>query len=86
VCIVLNLHVTHTDDGRRRAADDFRRVIDRAIEQRGSYFLTYHRFATREQVLTCHPRLPEFLAEKRRRDPAERFQSDWYRHHRDMLA
>jgi FAD/FMN-containing dehydrogenase len=85
-CIIFNLHVVQTEAGRRKAADDFRRLIDRAIEVGGSYYLTYHRFATRAQVEACHPRFAEFLAHKRRHDPDERFQSDWYRHYRGMFA
>ena len=86
VCTVMNLHVDHDDDGKRQAADHFRRLIDRAIEFRGSYFLTYHRWASREQVEACHPRMAEFLRLKRRYDPGEVFQSDWYRHYKQMFA
>ena len=86
VCTVMNLHVDHTPDRIAKAADDFRRLIDRAIEFGGSYFLTYHRWATRSQVEACHPRMVEFLRAKRRHDPAEVFQSDWYRHYTRMFA
>jgi hypothetical protein len=41
-CTVMNLHVDHTEAGIGKAAADFRRLIDRAIECGGSYFLTYH--------------------------------------------
>jgi FAD/FMN-containing dehydrogenase len=82
----MNLHVDHDEDGLRKAADHFRRLIDRAIEFSGSYFLTYHRWATRRQVETCYPQLPEFLRLKRRYDPHEVFQSDWYRHYKQMFA
>jgi FAD/FMN-containing dehydrogenase len=85
-CIIFNLHVTHTPEGIERAAAAFRGLIDRAIEHGGSYYLTYHRWATRQQVEACHPRFVEFLRLKRRWDPAERFQSDWYRHYRAMFA
>ena len=85
-CTVMNLHVDHSDNGMRRAADDFRRVIDRAIEHGGSYFLTYHRWASRAQVEACHPRMAEFLRLKRQMDPHEIFQSDWYRHYKRMFA
>jgi hypothetical protein len=34
-----------------------RRLVDRAIEQGGSYFLAYHRWATRAQVKVCYPRM-----------------------------
>jgi FAD/FMN-containing dehydrogenase len=84
-CVVFNLHVDHTSGGVSKAADDFRRLIDRAIEQDGSYYLTYHRWATATQVRRCHPQLPHFLAEKRAYDPDGVFQSDWYRHHANLL-
>ena len=86
VCTVMNLHVDHTQDGLAKAAGDFRRLIDRASEHGGSYFLTYHRWATRAQVEACHPRMVEFLRRKRQHDPGEVFQSDWYRHYRQMFA
>jgi hypothetical protein len=52
----------------------------------GSYFLTYHKWARREQVEACYPQFPQFLKLKRRYDDAEQFQSDWYRHYRTMFA
>jgi FAD/FMN-containing dehydrogenase len=85
-CIVFNLHVAHTQAGIEKAKDDFRRLIDRAIQHGGSYYLTYHRWATREQVLNCYPQFPEFLNLKRKYDGAETFQSDWYRHYRSMFS
>jgi FAD/FMN-containing dehydrogenase len=86
VCTVMNLHVEHDEAGQRKAADDFRRLIDRAIEFGGSYFLTYHRWASRQQVEACYPQMAEFLRLKRRHDPGEVFQSDWYRHYKQMFA
>jgi FAD/FMN-containing dehydrogenase len=85
-CVIFNLHVGHGAAGQAKAAEDFRRLIDRAVERGGSYFLTYHRWAARAQVERCHPRLVEFLHLKRRHDPEERFQSDWYRHYRTMFV
>jgi FAD/FMN-containing dehydrogenase len=85
-CVIFNLHVVHTADGLARATADFRRLIDRARSYGGSYYLTYHRWATREQVQACYPQFAEFLHLKRRYDPAERFQSEWYRHYRVMFA
>ncbi|WP_455388258.1 FAD-binding oxidoreductase [Petrachloros mirabilis] len=84
-CTVLNLHVSHTPEGIEEAAAAFRRLIDLARKRGGSYFLTYHKWASREQVQACYPQFPEFLRIKRRHDPEERFQSDWYRHHRKMF-
>jgi hypothetical protein len=86
VCIVCNLHVVHTEDGKKKAAMDFRRIIDRAIALGGSYYLTYHRWAERKQVETCYPQFVEFLRLKKKYDPSERFQSNWYRHYKAMFA
>ena len=86
VCIVCNLHVIHTPAGVAKARRDFRRLFDLALAHGGSFYLTYHRWATRGQLLAAHPRLPEFLRRKRKWDPEERFQSDWYRHLKRLLA
>ncbi len=86
VCIICNLHVVHTEAGKRKAIEDFRRIIQRAIEHGGRYYLTYHRWATREQVEACYPQFAAFLRLKRKYDPQERFQSEWYRHYKKMFA
>jgi FAD/FMN-containing dehydrogenase len=85
-CVIFNLHTTHTAAGLAHAADAFRRLIDLAIAQDGSYYLTYHRHARRDQVLACHPALPTLLRKKLDYDPGERFQSTWYRWYRSLLG
>lgn len=85
-CVIFNLHTPHTPEGKERTANAFRRLIDLAIHYGGSYYLTYHRYATREQLLACYPQFPEFLQLKLKYDPKERFQSDWYRHYKRMFA
>jgi FAD/FMN-containing dehydrogenase len=85
-CIVFNLHVDHTPERIACAADAFRRLIDSALAYGGSYYLTYHRWATKEQVQAAYPQFIAFLREKLRCDPEERFQSDWYRHYREMFS
>jgi len=85
-CIIFNLHTEHTAEGLGRSDEAFRYLIDAASSRGGSYFLTYHRWATKEQLLRSYPQFPEFLAKKREYDPEERFQSDWYRHYRELLA
>ena len=85
-CVIFNLHVVHTPEGIRRSADAFRRLIDIGIRHGGSYFPTYHKYATRKQVETCYPQFPDFLKLKRKYDPGEVFQSDWYRHYRKMFS
>ena len=78
-CIVFNLHVDHTDAGIAQTADALRALIDLAIERGGSYFLTYNKFATQQQLTHCYPQFPEFLAKKREYDPDGVFSSDWLR-------
>ena len=86
VCILCNLNVVHTEEGRAKAADDFRRLFDLVARFAGRYFLTYQRWATRAQVEACYPQFAEFLRLKRKYDPGERFQSDWYRHLKTQFA
>jgi FAD/FMN-containing dehydrogenase len=85
-CIIFNLLTVHTPKGMEASAQAFRALIDLAISRGGSYYLTYHRFATREQVTKCYPRFADFIALKKKHDPDELFQSDWYRHYRAVFS
>jgi FAD/FMN-containing dehydrogenase len=85
-CIIFNLHTEHHAEGIASSAAAFRRLIDLALHFGGSYFLTYHRWATRDQVEQAYPGFREFLRAKERHDPHGRFQSQWWRHHRDLFA
>lgn len=84
-CIIFNLLVEHTADGVARARGAARGLIGVAAGLGGSFYLTYHRWATRDQLLRCHPRLPGWLAMKRRYDPDGLLTSDWYEHTRALL-
>jgi hypothetical protein len=85
-CVIFNLHVDHRPQDVERAAGHFRRLIDHALRHGGSYFLTYHRFASAAQVEAAHPDIHGFLAAKRSMDPNGVLQSDWYRHTRGLFA
>jgi len=85
-CIIFNLLAFHTPPGIEASANSFRGLIDLAIARGGSYYLTYHKFAKTEQVLACYPQFKQFLELKRKYDPTERFQSDWYRYYRKLFA
>jgi FAD/FMN-containing dehydrogenase len=84
--VIFNLHVAPDGAGIEKAKGNFRRLIDRGLSYGGSYYLTYHRWATRDQVMRAYPQFVEFLRTKKRFDPEERFQSDWYRHYKAMLG
>ena len=85
-CIIFNLHTPHDTAGLASSAEAFGGLIDIAHAHGGSFYLTYHRFASIEQVDACHPRFREFVAAKRRFDPEERFTSDWYRHYAGAIG
>jgi hypothetical protein len=85
-CTIFNLHVVHSSEGLQRSADAFRRLIDMAARRGGTYYLTYHHYASQKQVETCYPQFADFLRLKKKYDPEERFQSDWYRHYRTMFS
>jgi FAD/FMN-containing dehydrogenase len=85
-CVVFNLHIDHRAEDVARAAEHFRRLIDHALRHGGSFFLTYHRFASAAQLLAAHPGIRNFLAAKQVVDPAGVFQSDWYRAVRELVA
>ena len=84
-CIVFNLHIEHTDFGLNKAKQDFRRLIKRAIEFNGNFYLTYHPWATKSQLLTCYPQISEFIRVKKVYDSNEIFQSNWYCHIKQLL-
>lgn len=68
------------------ATQAFRDLIDLALSFGGSFFLTYHRWARRDQIERAYPQFGEFLRLKGKHDPEGRFQSEWWRHHRNLFA
>jgi FAD/FMN-containing dehydrogenase len=84
-CVIFNLHVERTSSAVIRASDAFRALIDIGLRHGGSYYPTYHRYALKRQVEAAFPQFQEFLKLKRKYDPAELFQSDWYRHYKKMF-
>ena len=84
-CVIFNLHVDHDVQGIRQSAEAFRRLIDIATHHGGSFFLTYHRYATAAQVLACYPEFAQFLLAKQRFDPQHVFRSDWHEHYEHAM-
>jgi FAD/FMN-containing dehydrogenase len=84
-CIIFNLHTEHSNAGKDASAATFRELIDLARKYGGSFYLTYHRHARRDQIESIYPRFEEFLKLKRFYDPHERFASQWYRHYKRMF-
>jgi len=76
-CVIFNLFARRDTEDRGRAGEAFCALIDHALELGGTFFLTYHRFATGDQLRAGHPGLEAFMAERRRRDPGGVLRSDW---------
>lgn len=85
-CISLHVHIEHSTRGLIRAGDQFRRMIDISLRHGGSWYPTYHKHALRRQMEAAYPQFAEFLKLKRKYDPTEVFQSDWYRHYKAMYS
>jgi FAD/FMN-containing dehydrogenase len=85
-CVIFNLRTPHDAAGLRRTEQTFRALIDTCAALGGSFFLTYHRYASAAQVEACYPRFREWLALKLQHDPGTLFTSDWYMHYRDAFA
>ena len=84
-CVIFNLLVEHTGDGINKAINQFRSLIDCALNQSGSYYLTYHRWATKNQIEEAYPNFRDFLALKEHYDEDAIFDSDWHRHYVEMF-
>ena len=84
-CVIFNLLVEHTAEGINKAIIQFRSLIDCALNQSGSYYLTYHRWPTKNQVEEAYPNFRKFLALKEHYDKNAIFDSDWHRHYVEMF-
>ncbi len=85
-CIIFNLLVEHTTEGIDRASSQFQALIDCALDEDGCYYLTYHRWARRDQLERAYPEIRRFLDLKDHNDPNSLFDSDWHRALRRLTA
>jgi len=56
-----------------------RLLLDIALANGGSFRIDASPIASRAQLERCYPQLADFIAQKKRVDPAERLQNAWYR-------
>ena len=85
-CVIFTPHYPGGAAGLRKAGELYRQLAQAATKRGGSFYLTYNRFAARNEMDAAYPQFAEFLQLKRKYDPTELFQSDWYRHYRDLYA
>jgi FAD/FMN-containing dehydrogenase len=77
-CVIFNLHVDHDRVSLLRSKQSFRMLIDIALSMGGSYYLTYHRYASGKQLIQAYPQLRSFVEKKVHYDPQGRFRSNWF--------
>jgi len=83
-CVIFTLHTSGETRALRKTGELCRQLIRGATKRGGSFYLTYNRFATRDEIDSAYPQFSQFLLLKRKYDPLELFQSDWYAHYKDL--
>ena len=85
-CVIFSLHTSGETQALRKTGDVCKQLIRAATKRGGSFYLTYNRFATRDELSSAYPQFQDFLSLKKRYDPRETFQSDWYRYYKGVYA
>ena len=85
-CVIFTPHYPGGAAAIRKAGELYRQLAQAATKRGGSFYLTYNHFAARGDMDAAYPQFAEFLQLKRKYDPTELFQSDWYRHYRDLYV
>jgi FAD/FMN-containing dehydrogenase len=85
-CVIFTPHCSRQAAGLRKAGELCRQLEQAGLKRGGSFYLTYNRFAGKNEMAAAYPRFGEFLRLKDKYDPAGRFQSEWYRHYREMCS
>jgi FAD/FMN-containing dehydrogenase len=76
--IIQMSNVALSPEGQARAAEVTRRLVDAAIEQGGTYYLTYQLYPTTEQLHRAYPKARHAFERKRFYDPDEIFTNQFY--------
>jgi FAD/FMN-containing dehydrogenase len=76
--IVLLCNVGLSDDGQARAREFTRALVDAALEELGTYYLTYQLYPTPAQLHRAYPNAAGAFERKRFYDPEETFTSLFY--------
>ena len=85
-CVIFTPHTSGEAGALHKTGETCRQLMRAASKKGGSFYLTYNRFATRDDVESAYPQFGEFLTLKKKYDPLETLQSDWYRHYKALHA
>jgi len=69
-----------------RAEATTRRLVDAALEQGGTYYLTYQLYPTPEQLQRAYPGAARAFERKRHYDPGETFSNRFYERYGHVAA
>lgn len=85
-CVIFSPHTSGETQDLKKTGEVCRQLIRAASKRGGSFYLTYNRFATRDDLASAYPQFKDFLRLKKQYDPRETFQSDWYRYYKGLYA
>tara|TARA_Y100000590_G_C15712075_1_gene1010626 strand:- start:803 stop:2191 length:1389 start_codon:yes stop_codon:yes gene_type:complete len=85
-CVIFNLLVEHSPSGIEIGQKQFQILIDCALEEGGSFYLTYHRWARKDQIESAYPEFSDFIQKKNQLDPMNIFSSEWYQYYLRMFT
>lgn len=79
--IIQMSNVGLSGEAQQHAAQVTRQLLDAALEHGGTYYLTYQRYPTAEQLHRAYPNARHAFERKRFYDPNETFTSQFYQHY-----
>jgi FAD/FMN-containing dehydrogenase len=85
-CVIFSPHTSGEAQDLKKTGEVCRQLIRAANKRGGSFYLTYNRFATRDDLASAYPQFQDFLRLKKQYDARETFQSDWYRYYKGLYA
>lgn len=78
IAFVLLFLQERTDEADRKMELMTRDLIDASLDHEGTYYLPYRMHATQEQFHRAYPQARDFFEQKRKYDPGELFQNEFY--------
>jgi hypothetical protein len=85
-CAIFTIHSSSEARALHKTGEVCRQLIRGGAKRGESFYLTYNRFATRGEIDLAYPQFGDFLSLKKKYDPMELFQSDWYRHYKALYS
>jgi decaprenylphospho-beta-D-ribofuranose 2-oxidase len=76
--LVLLINQDKSIEGKAETERIIRKMIDVTLKHRGSYYLPYYSYPSKEQMKKAYPRAEEFFKNKKEFDPNEVFMNHFY--------